>query len=336
MEKRRLGSTDLSLSVLGLGCWQFGGGSYWGKQSQDDVNQVVHQALDGGVNFFDTAEIYNDGESEISLGIALRGRRNEAIIGSKIHPPHMSPDQLRMHCDASLKRLQTDYLDLYMVHWPLHPSQNIDFDEAFMTLYQLKQEGKIRHIGLSNHGTLQLQQVHATGVPIACNELAYNLLSRAIELELMPVCLKQQLGIIAYMPLQQGILSGKYNRLDEIKPLHARTRHFHYRSGEGSRHGEAGAETQINMVLQQLKAVSAELGVSMATLSLAWVIGNPAVTTTIVGSRNIEQLETNMQGSHLKLSPDVMRSLNQMTEPVLVALGANPDYYESQDNSRIF
>jgi myo-inositol catabolism protein IolS len=336
MEKRRLGSSDLFLSVLGIGCWQFGGGSYWGQQSQEDVNQVVHKALDSGVNYFDTAELYNNGDSEISLGIALQGRRDEAVIGSKIDPLHMAPSKLREHCELSLRRLQTDYIDVYMVHWPVNPSHGFDIREAYGTLGRLKEEGKIRYIGVSNHGISQLKQVRATGVSVNVNELAYNLLSRAIESELLPYCVKDQLGVIAYMPLQQGILSGKYDTLNEIKPLHARTRHFHHTRGEGARHGEDGAEAEVNKALQEIMEVTNELGISMAALSLSWVISNKDIASTIVGSRNIRQLEANIQGVYTKLSEETIAKLNGITGPVLDKLGASPDYYENRNSSRIY
>lgn len=165
MERRLLGKSDLKLSVLGMGCWQYGGGEYWGKQDQKDVNQVVHKALDLGVNYFDTAEVYNAGESEQSLGIALKGKRNQAIIGSKISTSNIQSSTLRKHCEASLRRLQTDRIDLYMLHWPItelsvkHFTDNADvisnlpsIQSVFETMHDLQKEGKIRHIGISNHG----------------------------------------------------------------------------------------------------------------------------------------------------------------------------------------
>src|SRR5690348_14272086 len=120
MKTRKLGNSDLYLSVLGMGCWQYGGGEYWGKQNQSDVNAVVHRAIDEGINFFDTAEVYNNGESEKSVGLAIRGKRNQVILGSKVSPNHAFPGMLTEHCNASLQRLNTDYIDLYMLHWPFN------------------------------------------------------------------------------------------------------------------------------------------------------------------------------------------------------------------------
>jgi aryl-alcohol dehydrogenase-like predicted oxidoreductase len=348
MEKRRCGSSDLYLSVLGLGCWQFGGGSYWGEQSQKDVQEVVDRALDLGINYFDTAEVYNDGESEKSLGLALKGKRDQAIIGGKIPPHKLYPADIRKQCEDSLKRLQTDYIDLYMVHWPISElslrhytnddnllSQPPTTQEAFDTLAALQKEGKIRHIGISNFGVNQMEEVRETGVQVVVNELAYNLFSRGIEEEILPHCAKNGLGIIAYIPLMQGLLSGKYRTLEDVKPLLARTRHYHQNRGAGSRHGEEGAETEMFRALQDIEHLAKELQVDMTVLSLAWMIENQGITSTIVGSRNLAQLELNVHAAHYKPSSEVMKKLNEITEPVLRKLGNNPDYWENRFKSRI-
>ena len=180
MEKRRCGRSDISLSVVGVGCWSFGGGpgSYWGPQEQKDVDDVVHAALDNGINYFDTAEGYNEGRSEEALGRALEGRREEAVIGTKISPSNTEPSVLRRHCEASLRRLRTDYIDIYMVHWPI---TDRSVEDAFDTLMSLRSEGKVRSIGISNFGVRQMEEALATGARIDVNQLCYNLLSRAIE-----------------------------------------------------------------------------------------------------------------------------------------------------------
>jgi len=326
MRKRKLGRSDLDVSVIGMGCWQYGGGHYWGEQSQKDVNEVVHKALDLGINFFDTAEVYNDGDSERSLGIALQGKRDKAIIGSKISTANTQPDTLRDHCEASLQRLQTDYLDLYMLHWPINSRSVKHFtdnqrliehpptvQEVFGTLLDLQKEGKIRHIGISNHGINQMHEVQDTGVPFVANELAYNLLSRAIEDSILPYCVANRIGIIAYMPLLQGLLTGKYSSLEEVKPMQARSRHFHHTRGEGSRHGETGAEFEISQALKEIQVIADESGIQMMELALAWAIANEGITTAIVGSRNIEQLMLNVQGANVELSIDVISRLNKIT-----------------------
>ncbi|SFS74209.1 aldo/keto reductase [Paenibacillus sp. BC26] len=348
MEKRKLGNSELALSVLGLGCWQFGGGTYWGPQDQQDVDAVVHRALDSGINYFDTAEVYNDGESEISLGRALKGRREQAIIGSKISTSNMYPNVLVQHCDNSLKRLQTDYIDLYMLHWPIsgHAVAHFtkdqdriakppDLHEGFQALFDLQKQGKIRHIGISNHGIKQMEEVKRTGVPVIANEMAYNLFSRAIEESILPYCAENEIGVISYMPLLQGLLSGKYHSIDEMKPMQTRSRHFHHSRGQGTRHGEEGAEQEILYALQEIRRIADELDIHSIVLSLAWVIANKGIVTSIVGSRNVEQLEMNIQGAYYQLPTEIIDRLNRITEPVLKTLGTNPDYYENRNNSRI-
>lgn len=350
MERRKLGNTNLSLPVLGMGCWAYGGGKYWGEQSQKDVDEVVHTALDLGVNYFDTAEVYNDGESERSLGLALRGRRDEAIIGTKVSTSNTKSNELRRHCEESLKRLGTDYIDIYMLHWPINAKAIEHFSndqkliasppslgEAFHTMRQLQKEGKIREIGISNHGVLQMEEVRNTGANIAVNELPYNLISRGIEEEILPYCKKNNIGVIGYMALQQGILAGKYSSMESIPPAQAHSRHFHFSRGKDqSRHGEAGAEKEIFELLQRMQKIAGEMNTDILHLSLAWAIANEGITSTLVGSRNIRQLTMNASAASYKLSDDVIEMLNTLSEPVLSQMGANPDYYENEKNSRIY
>ena len=346
MKYRECGNSGLKLPVLGLGCWAFGGGDYWGNQSQDDVNQVVAKAIDLGCTYLDTAEVYNDGESERSLGIALRGKRDKAIIGSKVSPHHTNPDDLRKACEGSLERLGTDHIDLYMVHWPIHghalrhytDDQNVIANPpktlpAFETLEALRKEGKIGHYGVSNFGVKQLGELADAGFRPVVNQVCYNMLSRAIELEIMPLCKKLHIGIIGYMPLMQGLLTGKYDVIDDIPWQRTRTRHF---SGtrEGSRHGEGGVEPLLENALTELKNLAEEIDEPLTRIALAWCAENDAVTSTICGARDVHQLSANMAATHLGLGPGIMKQLNDITEPIKVAMGMSPDYYESTVNSR--
>ena len=346
MEYRECGNSGLKLPVLGIGCWAFGGGDYWGAQRQTDVDIVVDKAIEVGCTYFDTAEVYNDGESETSLGLALKGKRNRAIIGSKVSPHHAAPDDLREACEASLTRLGTDYIDLYMVHWPVHshslkhytgdqsiidnPPETI---QAFETLEVLREEGKIRHYGVSNFGVEQLSELLDAGFKPVSNELCYNLISRAIELEILPLCRSRHIGIIGYMPLMQGLLTGKYKTLDDIPPQRTRTRHF---SGdrEGSRHGEGGVEALLEDALGELVDLAKDLDEPLHRLALAWSITNSAITSTICGARDMDQLLDNVRATKLGLGPGIMEQLNTITEPIKVAMGSSQDYYESTANSR--
>lgn len=330
MEKRACGNSGLELSLLGIGCWAFGGGTYWGPQDDRDAADVIARSLDAGVNYLDTAEGYNEGRSEETLGRLLKGRRHEAIIGTKVGPEHATPERLREHCQASLRRLQTDYIDIYMIHWPIveHPVH-----DAFATLAALKAQGKIRAIGVSNFGVQQLSEAIEAGVPIAVDQLYYNMVSRGIEVEILPFCRRAGIGVMAYMPLQQGLLTGKYRSADEMAP--ARTRMRHYRGDRwGARHGEPGAEPELFAAVEGIRQVAARLGVPMAQLVLAWTKSRAGITCVLAGARTGQQVAENVAGAELVLPGDVLAELDRLTDPLLEKLGSNPDYFEARNRGR--
>ena len=346
VDLRPCGTSGLSLPKMAIGCWSFGGGNYWGAQSQADVEAVVHRAIDLGINAFDTAEAYNAGASETSLGQALAGRRARALVVSKVSPDHTSPAVLRAHCEASLRRLDSDWIDLYLVHWPINASsirhftsdeallrQPPDVAEAFATLADLRREGKIRYLGVSNFGVEQLAEARAAGADLAANELPYNLLMRGIEPALLPACARQGIGVLGYMALMQGVLCGPLRPFDELPAARTRLRHF---SSErpGSRHGEPGIEAETWAALQAIGAIAAEAGLPIADLALAWAMANPAVTSTIVGCRTAEQLEDNVRACSIDLSREVLDSLERATAPILARLGPTVDYFQSAGDSR--
>jgi aryl-alcohol dehydrogenase-like predicted oxidoreductase len=348
VETRACGTSGLRLPAVGLGCWAFGGGEYWGPQNQDDVDAVVHAALDLGMTYFDSAEAYNGGASETSLGKALRGRRERAIIGTKVSPSNTAPATLREHCVASLERLGTDWIDVYFVHWPINVSalrhftsdpallaQPPDLGQAFETLQALEREGKIRHFAVSNFGVRQLEELRRLGVKPAANELAYNLLSRAIEAEVLPWCRQQGVGVLGYSALMQGLLSGRFTSIDDLPPARTRTRHF-AGTRKGSRHGGPGVEAETMAALRAVGAIAGELDVPVADLAIAWAVANPDVACTIVGCRNRRQLEENVRALALRLSPEVKARLDRATDEVLAKLGPHIDYYQSVADSRSY
>lgn len=350
MEFRKLGGSGIAVSKIGLGCWSFGGGAYWGAQSQKDVDTVVAGALDSGINLFDTAEVYNDGASELSLGEALRGRREQAVIISKVKPSNAAPARLREACESSLKRLRTDYLDVYMLHWPINaqsvqhftsdPAQQKEIASvqlAFDMLMELQREGKIRSIGVSNFGPQQLREALSTGARIDCLEIMYNLLSRAAERELVPLCARSNIGIVGYMALLQGLLSGKYTCVDQLSAPQAHSRHFcAARGGEYARHESEGAEELLFKTLRNIGELAGERGVPMPQLAIAWILAKSEISTTLVGCRNSDQLRQNMKAASLNLERDTIDKLDEITKPLWDRLGDNLDYYENPDKSRIF
>ena len=233
--------------------------------------------------------------------------------------------------EASLSRLQTDRVDLYMVHWPI-PSAAMA--NAFATLAELRDEGKIRYIGISNFGVQQMTDALATGAQIAVNQLGYSLLTRAIELEIAPFCQEHGIGIMPYMPLMQGVLTGKYRSTDDVPKERARSRHFSP-DREGSRHGEPGVETEMFAALDGLRAMSEEVGAPMADLALAWCASNPAVSCVLAGARNVQQLEGNARGASLKLSAEMVGRLNAISDAVMQGMGPNPDMWQGGERRRI-
>jgi aryl-alcohol dehydrogenase-like predicted oxidoreductase len=345
MQYRRCGKSDLTLPVLGIGCWQFGGGEYWGPTDQAAVDAVVQLAVAHGCNYFDTAEMYNQGTSEEALGQALQPiPREQVIIGTKISPSNTQPQTLVEHCEASLRRLRTTYIDLYMVHWPITPHSIGHFtsqpmatpsvQDAFATLLRLQQQGKIRHIGVSNFGREKLDEALATGVQIAANELPYSLLARAIELEILPYCAAKGIGIIGYMALWQGLLAGVYKTVDDIPAWQRRTRHFDSRRSPLIRHGLPGAESQTMQALGAVQAIAQESGLTMAEIALQWAMAAPGIVSSLCGVRTIGKLQENLHAADTVLNPEIVAALNRATQPLLEALGPSFDYWQHPDHDR--
>lgn len=348
MKYSAVGKSGLKISALGLGCWKAGGGKYWGEFSQKETDAVVSCALDGGVTYFDTAEVYNDGASETALGISLRSKRSRAVIGSKVSTSHARPDLLRRSCEASLGRLGTDYIDLYMLHWPLNRISAAHFggdksaaaelpavSDVFGTLCDLRSEGKIREIGLSNHGTQQMSEVLPFAGP-AVNELPYNLLCRAIESGIMPFCREKNIAVIGYMALMQGILTDKYKTIGEIPPPQAHSRHFRQeRGGDFSRHGEEGAEAETELLLDGLRRISLETGIPQSVLAFSWTLREGTVASSLTGSGSAENLLMNIRAADTVLPGDILSELDRLSRPVWDRLGNSADYYENRARSRI-
>jgi myo-inositol catabolism protein IolS len=345
MELRECGRSGLRLPLLGLGCWAFGGGEYWGPHEQSDADAVVRRALELGVTYFDTAEVYNEGRSEASLGRALRGLpRHRVVIGTKVSPAHVQPDVLPRRCEASLRRLGTDYVDLYMVHWPITLRSIRHFDaqigvcpaveDAFATLLRLREQGKVRHVGVSNFARNRLEEALRLCPDLAANELPYNLLSRAIEWEALPACRERGVGAIGYMALLQGVLTDLYPTLDEIPAWQRRTRHFDARKTPAARHGLAGEEQATRQALSGLRAVCRDTGQALPGLALRWAVANPHVACNLVGSRSVPKLEANVRAVERPLPAEVVARVNGITDPLKERLGRSFDYYESPENDR--
>jgi len=329
MQYHRLGKTDITVSVVAMGCWALAGGRVWGPQIEADSIATVHAALDAGVNFFDTAEGYGAGDSEVVLGRALAGRRHEAVIATKVSRSNSSSDGVRKACERSLQRLQTDYIDLYQIHWP---SRTVPPDETMEALEKLRQQGKVRAIGVCNFGVQDLSHLLKTGW-VETNQLPYSLLWRAIEYEIKQKCMDEGLGILCYSPLAQGLLTGKFSSLNEVPEGRARTRLFSSDRTQ-ARHGEAGCEPEVFTAIEQIRRICDDIGQPMAKLAIAWLLHQPGVTSVIAGARKPDQIRQTAQAADLELSQETIAVLAEATEEVKQKMGPNPDLWQSESRFR--
>ena len=329
MNYRQLGQTDLRVSTVAIGCWQFAGDMTWGDQDERDSIAAVHTALEHGINFFDTAELYGDGLSERVLGKALKGHRDQAVIASKAGVENLSAQALRRSCERSLRNLGTDWIDLYQLHWP---SRETPFEETAEAMDRLIQEGKVRCAGVANFGAIDLNDIvrHMT---VATNQLAYSLLFRAVEFEVLPTCLEHKAGVLCYSPLQQSLLTGKFSSAAEVPDGRARGRLF---SGKRphSRHGEAGHEEETFRALERIRAICERINQPMAAVALAWLLHQPGVTSVLVGARNADQSRINALAGDLQLDEALDGELSETTEVLKQAMGPNCDLWQADSRLR--
>jgi len=329
MQYRKLGNSDLEVSAVGMGCWAIVGDSTWGPQDEADTHQALRAALESGVNFFDTAEAYGDGFSEQILGEFFKGMRDQVILASKALPTHHTPASLRKSCEDSLRRLRTDYLDLYQLHWPC---REVSFSETWDTLLTLQREGKIRELGVSNFGPQDLNELMASGTPVS-NQLCYNLLFRAVEYEIQPKCVANEISILCYSPLMHGMLTGKFAGADDVPVERARTRHF---SSERAMtvHSEAGCEAETFAAIDGIRQVCAKIGHPMAEVALAWLIRQPGVAALVAGARRPDQIAELVRAVEIQLSDETLAELDRITAPVKQKLGRNADMWRTESRIR--
>jgi len=330
MEYRTLGNSDIEVSTVGFGCWAIVGGFNWGPQDERDSIAALRAAFDAGVTFFDSAEMYGDGASEQLVGKALGRLRDQVVIASKVGPDHYAPDQLRAACERSLRHLGSDYLDLYQLHWP---NREIPVAETLGLMAELRDEGKIRAIGVSNFGPRDLADALAAGVPIVSNQLAYSLLFRAIEFEILPLCVESGLSVLCYSPMLQGLLTGKFVSADDVPVDRARTRHF-ASTRRDARHSDSGAETATFASVEQVRRAADLVGKPMANVALAWLLEQEGVTAVIAGGRSPQQALVNAAAADLELSPDILADLAAATDALKQALGPNADMWQTDSRIR--
>jgi aryl-alcohol dehydrogenase-like predicted oxidoreductase len=329
MKYRKLGQTDITVSTIAMGCWAIGGGTTWGPQDEAESIATIHAALDAGVNFFDTAEAYGDGDSELVLGRALAGHRSQAVIATKVSPSHLSADAVQQACKRSLRRLQADTIDLYQIHWP---RRTIPLDETMEALEKLREQGKIRAVGVSNFGVRDLSDFLAIG-RCETDQVPYNLLWRAIEYQIRQKCINEGVGILCYSPLAQGLLTGKFSSPEEVPDGRAYTRHFP-KDRPRARHSEDGCETEVFAAIEQIRRISDRTGAPMTQVAVSWLLHQPGVTSVITGARSPDQIMQNAQAVDLELAPEIIEKLGEATNTVKRTLGPNPDMWQSKSRFR--
>ena len=321
----KLPHTDFEISRMIFGCWAIVGGFNWGHQEERDSLAAIKEAYDLGITCFDTAEAYGNGASENLLAKALKGERNKIIIASKVGPQDFAPENLINACERGLKNLQTDYIDLYQLHWP---NPEIRLEDTLEALDKLKQSGKIRAYGVSNFGIKSLEESKSLGYSVSSNQMAYNLLFRAIEFNILPQCVEDRIPILCYSPIMQGLLTGKFTTPEAVPDDRARTRHF-TKERSHSRHQEVGCEALTFKTISAIQEVAVDLNVSMGSLSLAWLLAQEGVGAVIAGGRNPAQVRKNMESLQVTFSQDILQRLNEITQPLKDILGDNADLWQT-------
>ncbi len=308
MDYRQLGNSGVRVSVIGLGANQFGG-----KVDQQGVNEIVASALDAGINFIDTADVYGQGRSEETLGVALKGRWHQVVLATKVRsklgdgPNDQGASRYHIlnGVEASLRRLQSDHIDLYQIHrW----DETTPIEETLRTLDDLVRSGKVRYIGASNFAAWQLARTNLLAelrgwTPFVTIQPHYHLLERAIEQELIPYCTTHQVGILPYFPLAGGFLTGKYRR-GEPAPAGSR--------GESSAYVQQYMTSAHYDTIEQLEAWAREHGHTLGELAHAWLLAQPQVSSVISGATNVEQVQTNAQAANWTLTAEERAQVNAL------------------------
>ena len=324
METQRLGYSDLHLSRIGLGTWAIGGGGWdygWGPQDDARSLATIDRALELGINWIDTAAVYGLGHSEEIVGQAVAGRRDEVIIatkcglvwdeGSTSSYGRLTADSVRQEAEDSLRRLTVDVIDLYQIHWP-NPEEQIE--EAWATIAELIEEGKVRYGGVSNFSVEQLERIRPIH-PVASVQPPYNMVSRGIEADLLSYCAANDIGVITYSPMLSGLLTGKYDR-ESIESLPADD----WRK-DSTQFTEPELTANLKL-MDGLRPVAERNGKTLAQLAVAWVLLNPEITAAIVGARTLDQIEETVQAGEWRLSEEDRAEIQSLLERREQALSA--------------
>ncbi len=309
METKVLGDSDLDLTRIGFGAWAIGGGDWqfaWGPQDDKESVEAIHRALDLGINWIDTAAVYGLGHSEEIVGKALRSTSAKpyvftkcAMVWDETRTISRSLKQIRREVEDSLKRLQTETIDLYQIHWPI-PDEEIE--EGWATMAELKREGKVRWIGVSNFSVAQMERAMKIA-PITSLQPPYSMINRSVEPEILPFCAKHGIGVINYSPMQSGLLTGAMTK----------ERVAAFPKDDFRRNARSFQEPQLsrNLALAGFLAeIGSRHGVSAGVVAIAWTLANQAVTAAIVGGRSAKQVDGVAPAASFRLTPDEQTEIN--------------------------
>lgn len=317
MEYRRLGRSGVKTSPLCLGTMMFG---QRGNPDHADCVRIIHRALDAGINFVDTANVYSSGESETIVGEALKGRRQEVVLATKVHgvmgkgPNDRGNNRVHIlrEVENSLCRLQTEYIDLYQIH---RPDPETPIEETLDALDRLVRDGKVRYIGSSTFAAWELVESYWVSdknglARFACEQPPYSIFVRSIERDVLPVCEKYGTGVIPWSPLNRGWLAGKYRKGESIDPQSRAARNDPFIDSPDSETGRKKME-----LVERLIPMAEEAGANIAQYALAWTLANPTVTAPIIGPRTMEQLEDNLKAVEVQIPPEHLRKIDEMVPP---------------------
>ncbi len=312
MQKRQLGKTDMQFTTVGLGTWAMGGPwEYgWGPQDDDEAIRAVLEALDQGINWIDTAPAYGLGHSEELIGRALKQTRHKPYIATKCgilwnerkeRVPRLKRDSVRRECHDSLRRLGVETIDLYQMHWA---EPEPDIEEAWEEMARLAKEGKVRYLGVSNYSVQQMERV-APIHPISSLQPPYSMLRRDVEGELLGYCAEHDIGVVAYSPMQRGLLAGKFDheRLAALAPDDHRRRAPEFQEPQFSATLE---------LVEGLKKIAERRGRTVAQLAVSWVLRRPEVTAAIVGARRPGQIAETAPAADWNLSQEDIEEIEKL------------------------
>jgi aryl-alcohol dehydrogenase-like predicted oxidoreductase len=316
MDKKKLGNSDLELTPIGFGSWAVGGGDWqfsWGPQDDNDSIAAIHKALELGINWIDTAAVYGLGHSEEVVARALKTTAHRPYIFTKCglvwdekREVSNSLKQIRREVEDSLRRLAVDVIDLYQVHWP-KPDEEVE--EAWGVMADLKREGKVRWIGVSNFSVEQMERAMKIA-PITSNQPPYSMLNRAVESAILPFCARNNIGVINYAPMHSGLLTGAMSK----------QRVANFSSDDFRRNAKNYQEPLLSRnlaVADFLRKIGERHGVSAGVVAIAWTLHHPAITAAIVGGRNAKQVEGVLPAATFRLSDnDYSEIQNYLAEHV--------------------